>query len=153
MALMKMGTMIPPPVHAMIMLINLYEKGTFSPGIVLNTLHPRIFVVYNESCQNLYRSAVTVSNDRSTDVLRTVQVGVSKHDHVFLQRNGHHKEGVRRKAATYRSSQDSSTMALTISLVCIRTNSANPFSNIHAVGSWILTGSGIFRAMVTSLVW
>jgi hypothetical protein len=39
MALIKIGTKIPPPVHAMIMLMNLYEKGALLL-IVLNTLLP-----------------------------------------------------------------------------------------------------------------
>jgi hypothetical protein len=37
--LIRMGTMIPPPVHAMIMEMNLYEKGAFGP-IALKTLQP-----------------------------------------------------------------------------------------------------------------
>ncbi len=36
---MKMGTKIPPPVHAKIMLMNLYEKGALGPN-VLKTLQP-----------------------------------------------------------------------------------------------------------------
>jgi hypothetical protein len=39
---------------------------------------------------------------------------------------------------------------LTISLVCISTNSANPLSRIHAVGSASIDGSGAaFFAIVT----
>lgn len=42
---------------------------------------------------------------------------------------------------------------LTISEVCIKTNSANPLSRIQAVGSAGITGSGVFPRAMVSIFW
>lgn len=134
---MRIGTIMPPPVHAMIILINLYENGAVGP-IFLNTLQPFSVQIHRGGLvswrKEIQDPKICALCALDTNRNETITYRAKK----CIQAWPCISEKLKCELRSYQHwprYNGPDEQALTISDVCINTNSANPLSRIQAVGS------------------